>query len=764
MDTSVQTRMVFPFMAKAFSAQVRKARLFDPKTLATAAFPTVVFTSAVFAAVLPIQAAKADHHHKGSHHHIDEEIVVSAPFQKRAAETALPIEVLSGEALRQAVGNTLGDTLDGIPGIQNASFGTGVGHPVIRGQSGNRVQILQNSVNNVDVAGVSQDHADGVEAMLADKIEVIRGPATLLYGNGAIGGIVNVIDGRIPSRLYDHPEIVLQQSHDANNDENKTLGKINASLGALSIHLDGYSRKGNNTDIPGFAVLGAIDADKHDEDGDEHADEHDEHEEQDELGRKGLIENSNTEASGYSAGLSWVTDSGYVGYSYNRIDNNYGLPLGGHAHVEDETEDEHHDEHDHADELGEAGEDESVRIDLRQERHDLKAEYRFSDGFINRVSAQINITDYAHNELEISGGVAEIGTRFENEGTAARIELGHAPVGNWLGTFGIQLGDTTFSAVGAESFIPETDTRSMALFAVERLELEHWQWELGARVERLNLDAGDRCDSDDTTLSLSVTGIRNLSDETNVMFGLSRSERAATLEERYSNIDVSACAPAMQGNLVEHAATQLFEIGNPNLDAEVSSNLELGFRKHSGSWTAEINAYYNTIDDYIYLQISGVDDEVASYQARDALFYGVESELQYYWPLKQGAEFNLSFMADVVKASFDDAVTGDRDVPRIPPMRAGIRADYQTPNWAVALNVMEVWDQNDTAAGETRTQGYTRVDLYTDYHVTFGGAEVLLFANAKNLTDERIRSHASFLKDIAPEPGRSIQLGVRFSY
>ncbi|MFT7218668.1 MAG: iron complex outermembrane receptor protein [Candidatus Azotimanducaceae bacterium] len=761
MDTSVRTPVVFSSPTEFFTAQVYKAPAFKVPVFNVWALATVVF-----AAVVPIQAAKADHHHETTHHHIDEEIVVSAPFQKRAADTALSVEILSGEALRQAVGNTLGDTLDGIPGIQNASFGTGVGHPVIRGQSGNRVQILQNSVNNVDVAGVSQDHADGVEPLLADRIEVIRGPATLLYGNGAIGGVVNVIDGRIPSRLFDHAEIVVQQSHDANNDENKTLGKINASLGSLSVHLDGYSRKSNNTNIPGFAVLSAIDADQHAEDGDEHADEHEEHEgEQEEPGRQGVIENSNTDASGYSVGLSWVTDSGYVGYSYNRIDNSYGLPLGGHAHTEDESEDEHHDEHDHADELGEESEaEELVRIDLQQKRHDLKAEYRFTEGFVNRVSAQINITDYAHNELEILGGVAEIGTRFENEGTATRIEFGHAPVGNWFGTFGIQLGDTTFSAIGAESFIPETDTRSTALFAVERLELEDWQWELGARVERLNLDAGESCDSDETTLSLSVTGIRDLNDETNVMFGLSRSERAATLEERFSNIDVSACAPALQGNLVEHAATQLFEIGNPNLDAEVSLNLEVGFRKHSGAWTAEINAYYNTIDDYIYLQTSGIDDELASYNAQDALFYGVESELQYHWPLKHGAEFKLSFMADAVKASFDDSVTGDRDVPRIPPMRVGIKADYQASNWAVALNVMEVWDQDDTAAGETRTQGYTRVDLYTDYHVTFGRAEALLFANAKNLTDERIRSHASFLKDIAPEPGRSIQLGIRFSY
>lgn len=731
------------------------------------------FITTVGAVTLPISAVQADHHHTPGNHHYDEEIVVSAPFQKNAAETALPINVLSGESLRQTLGNTLGDSLGHMPGIQNASFGTGVGRPVIRGQSGNRVQILQNSVSNVDVSAVSQDHANGVEAQLAERIEVIRGPATLLYGNGAVGGIVNVIDGRIPTRMFDHPEIFLQQSHNANSDENNTLGKFNASVGNFSIHLDGFTRKSNNTEISGFAALPEADEDEHegeheDEHEEEHEDEAHDHDDEGEEARRGVIENSDTDARGVSAGFSWVSEAGFLGFSFNRLDNNYGLPPGVHGHHDEEHDDDDHagddpmhDEEEHDDH---SEEEATIRIDLAQKRYDLKGAWTFERGFVKSVSGHVNVTEYEHEELEIEDGIAEVGTRFENEGYEARFEIGHTPVLGWEGNWGVQMGDTTFSAIGEESFIPETDTQSVALFAVEQQTYGDWTWELGARVERLELDSGAACSHNETTVSLSASLQRPLNDSTNLLAALSRSERAPTLEERYSNINDTTCQVQAASNLVEHAATGLLEIGNPELDPEVSSNLEFGLRKYGDRWEAEINVYYNAIDDYIYLQGDSTDDDIAVWAASDAVFYGFESELRYPLAIRASTQLDLRLMADLVRARFDDPVLGSRNIPRIPPARLGAGFRYSGGNWTISADVTEAFEQNDTATGETDTQGYTSVDLYADYHMDFGNAELLFYANADNLLDEEIRSHASFLKDVAPEAGRSIRFGVRFSY
>ncbi|MGK0343172.1 MAG: iron complex outermembrane receptor protein, partial [Candidatus Azotimanducaceae bacterium] len=241
--------------------------------------------------------------------HDIEEIVVTGPFHKPLAESVLPIGVLSGEALRREVANSLGDTLDGQPGVHSASFGPGVGQPVIRGQSGKRVQVLQNSVFVSDAANLSPDHGNGIEPLLADSIEVVRGPATLLYGSGAIGGVVNVIDQRIPTRLFDRPEVIFEQSHANASDEDKTLLGINASVGAIAFHADFYSRRNNNVDIPGTAIdlerLEALEALA--------GIEHEEGEEEGESSPPGYIDNSFGEGKGGTLGISWVQEQGFIG-------------------------------------------------------------------------------------------------------------------------------------------------------------------------------------------------------------------------------------------------------------------------------------------------------------------------------------------------------------------------------------------------------------------------------------------------------------------
>jgi len=709
---------------------------------------------------------------KHSKHDYEEEIVVSAPFQQNEANTALPINVLTGEALAREVEDALGATLKNQIGIHNTSFGPGVGQTVIRGQSGNRVQVLQNSVSNVDVSSISPDHVNGVEPALASRIEVIRGPSTLLYGNGAIGGIVNIIDDRILTSSLDQPEFVLEQSHNTVNDGNKTVAKLDATLGRFNFHLDGFRRDNNDVEIDGFAIDEAALELLEEAHGEEaHAEEEGDTHEEEIVNSKGYIANSEAESDGYTFGTSVSGEQGFIGLSVSTLNNQYGLPGGTHGHHEEEhgdehgDEDEHEEEHEeeHDEEHGEEGE-EFVRIDMEQTRYDLKGEYRFERGFLERVQASINYTDYEHSELEIEpDGAAAVGTVFNNEGYEARFTAAHSPIGGWDGIWGVQFSDTEFSALGEEAFIPKTDSSGFALFAIERLEAVGVNWEFGYRYERNETDPGGNCDKRESTNSLSASLLYDLNTSSNMMIAISRSERAPTLEERYSNVDTGRCSVAVDPeDWVSHAATGLLEIGDPDLGKEQATNIEIGFRKHSGRLTGEISIYYNRIQDYIYLEDSGEFEEqtVARYVAEDADFFGAESRVNYRALQNEYGELDLSLQGDLVRAEFDDS----GDVPRIPPARLGVSLAWHAPAWSLNMSLTKVFDQKETALGEFKTDGYTRLELYADYHVDLKSGELLFFAKGNNLLDETIRDHTSFLKNYAPEPGRGVRLGVRYTY
>jgi iron complex outermembrane receptor protein len=673
-----------------------------------------------------------------SRHDYDEEIVVSAPFQLNEANTALPINVLTGEALGREVEDALGVTLRSQIGIHNTSFGPGVGQAVIRGQSGNRVQVLQNSVSNVDVSSVSPDHVNGVEPALASRIEVIRGPSTLLYGNGAIGGIVNVIDDRILETALERPEFLVEQSHNSVNEGNKTVAKLNATFGVFNFHLDAFKRDNHDVEIGGFAIEEA--ALKLLEEV---------HEEEEIVNSKGYIANSDAESDGLTFGTSLSSEQGFIGFAVSTLNNEYGLPRGTHGH--------------HDEEHGEDGE-EFVRIDMEQTRYDLKGEFRFESGFLKRAQTSINYTDYEHLELEIEpDGATAVGSAFSNKGYEGRFTGTHTPINQWEGIWGVQFSDTEFSALGEEAFIPKTDSSGFALFAIERIEAAGINWEFGYRYEHNETDPGKNCDRNESTHSLSASMLYDLNNTSNMIVAVSISERAPTLEERYSNVDTSACAASADPeDWVGHAATGLLEIGDPDLGQERAMNIEIGFRKHSGKLTGEFSVYYNQIQDYIYLQGRGKFKEqtVATYTAEDAEFFGAEGRVSYRALQNVYGELDLSLQGDLVRAEFEDS----GDVPRIPPARLGASLSWHAPAWSLNLSVTEVFNQKKTAIKEFKTDGYTLLELYADYHVDLRSGELLFFAKGNNLMDDTIRNHTSFLKNFAPEPGRGVRFGIRYTY
>jgi len=674
---------------------------------------------------------------------IVDEIIVTTTMQRTAAETALPVNVLSGELLRERVAATLGETLNELIGIHSSSFGPGVGLPVIRGQSGNRVQVLQSGVSNIDASAVSPDHANSVEAALAERIEVLRGPATLLYGNGAIGGVVNVIDNRIPRTVPEAVTGFLETRHNTVSDQQMSVFKLDSGVGQFAWHVDGVFRESNNTRIPGFAI------------NPETIDLSDPEELAELLESKGRIQNSNTRSHAGAVGGSWVFDGGYLGASVNRLRNNYGVPEGAH---EEHHEDEEHADEEHADEVEEGG----LRIDMEQDRIDIDGMMSLA-GFFESAQGRLSFVDYQHVEVEGDGST---GTRYKNKGHEGRFSFAHQPIGPMQGVLGLQFNNMEFSAEGEEAYIAPTDISSIALFTVQTIERDQMIYEFGLRTEQQRFDqSGGRCDQSENSVSGSASSVWRFRENTNLLFSIAHSQRTPTVEELYSNIDILSCAePADEHDLVAHFATNRLEIGDPNASKERSSNIEFGWRQHRGAVTGELNVFYNNIRDYLLLEDTGDfedDIEIARITQQDALFTGVEAQATLpVWSGDQG-QTELTLFGDYVRARFDQG----GNVPRIPAARFGAEISHSHADWVYKLRATRVGEQDNTArSNESSTDGYTLLNVVVDYHAQVFGQELLLFAKGNNLLNEKIRNHTSRLKDLAPQSGRGYELGLRLQF
>lgn len=645
-----------------------------------------------------------------------ETVIVSAPLRKTQAETALPVTVLDGAELRDRAAGSIGATLDNSPGLANASFGPGVGQPVIRGQSGPRVQVLENGTSSADAAGVSADHAVAVEALLADSIEVLRGPAALLYGGGAIGGVVNVIDNRIPRSLPEKTGGSIELRHNSADDDSAGVLKLEGAAGNLAWHLDGVYRDWNDVDIPGHAF------DRR------HLDT--------EYSSDGHIANTGGRNRSASGGLSWIFDQGYLGFSVTDLRNKYGIPLN---------------------EEAEGDAINGVHIDMQQQRYDIAGEWRPEGGPLSAIRERLTYTDYEHSEVENTG---EIGTTFTNETWENRLELVHREIAGWTGVVGLQLKRSDFAAQGEEGFIPESISRSSGVFVVEDYRAGAWIYELGLRYDRDSVDpdgAGLRRRNFDN-LSGSASALWNIDSQWSLGLALSRSQRAPTVEELFSNSGAEA------GDLVVHEATEAIEVGSADLKQETSRNIDLTLNYNGRYAQGYVTVFDNDFRDFIALVDSGDEQDdtpIMNYLQRDARFRGVEFNLTL--PLAQAGwgEVSVDVYGDRIRGEFD----GGDNVPRLPPFRIGSRLNVKAGDFAAYAGVLHAADQDRSGPFEDDTEGYNRVDAGVSYTLkTFGDTSTLLFLRGTNLTNQTIRNSASVLRAVAPESGRSVQGGVRFTF
>jgi iron complex outermembrane receptor protein len=669
-------------------------------------------------------------------------IIVSASGLKELDVLAGTSVLEARDVQRQAVTGQIGELLTKLPGVSATSFAPGSSRPILRGQQGERVRVLVDGVGTSDVSNTSVDHATTIDPITVERIEVLRGPAVLLYGSQAIGGAVNVIDKRIPTRMPDE-DLHLDAFAGVDSASNLRTGAASLDVGIgsnLVFHLDGSWRDTGNMDIGGFQLAPELREELLEEAAEKQADgELDEAAEFREAAeQRGFVPNSDMQSWTVNGGLGLILGQSTFGVALGYYDTDYGVikrpglkhehaaPVPG-APVKEE-------------------EDETVRIGLEQLRADFKGDIYLGEGTFERLKLRVGYSDYTHTEFEGD----EVGTTFDSKSVEARAELVQSAEGSLRGSSGIQYLHRDFFAVGAEAYVPPNLTDQIAIFTLQEFGTGPIQIEAAARAEFTNVEAqtlGIERDYDTFSGALGVVyeGIEG------VRIGLngSRAERAPSAEELFSD------GP--------HIATQAFEIGDPNLDTESAWGVEAFARGNIGAGTFNFTIFRQWFENYIFLEDAGfeADDLPAfEYLQQDADFFGIEAEFSY--PLIDNDGFRLltDLSASYVEAELADGTA----VPRIPPLSLLGALEAQTPAFDLRGEVQWFDDQDRVTAFETPTDGFTLVNALVAWRPIENNRNITLQIAADNILDVNGRRHASFTKDFVPLMGRNFRASVRLSF
>lgn len=648
---------------------------------------------------------------------------------------ASPFSIVDGQRLLESGGATLGDALAGQPGVHADTFGAGASRPVIRGQAAPRVAVLSDGVSIADASAISPDHAVTADPLLAHRVEVLRGPAALLYGGGAIGGVVNVVDGKIPTSMPEDPAqgFVVLRGDSVADERAAALSLTARATDHLAFHVEGSHREADDYRVPDW--------------------------------EESRVHGSYADSDNYSGGLSWIDGEDYIGLAYSYRRDEYGLP--GHDHEYDGCHPHGsalhcggHDDHDHDHGHGhdhDHDHEAAPYIDLASRRVDLRAEFNQPFAGAERVRLRAAHTDYRHHEIEGD----EIGTTFTNKGYEGRIEIQHVPLAGWSGVVGLQYANADLGATGVEAFIPTTESENLAIFLVEHRELgERWHLELGARHERQDLrprnDPRNRPAIDDHATSISAAAIWAFAPDYSLTFSATRSQRLAQAQELYAR-GVHLATNTYECGLVAHPLTCGGADNNADIERETSHNVEIRLRKTRGDLTFSLGAFHNEIDNYIHARTLDryEDFRLIKYTQRDAAFTGGEAEATYHF----SEQWAVTVFGDIVRAEFD----GGDNLPRISPARYGGRLNASYRMIDGELEYYRVARQGDVADYEEKTPGYDMLNMTLSYR--FGGDErYTLFLRGSNLLDDEVWNHTSFLANVVPLPGRNLSAGLKVAF
>lgn len=717
--------------------------------------------------------------------------VYSTPLHSSTIESAQPVNVLSGDDLKLKQASTLGETLKNEVGVHSSFYGSVASSPIIRGLDGPRVLITQNGLDAGDASRVGADHTVSAETSTATQIEVLRGPATLFYGSGAIGGVVNVVDNRVPTSTDTMADWLLQYN-DASDEQQASLA-FQTGSDNVAFHFDGFWRDSGNYKLPSDFDAHAFESEE----------EHEEHEDEEEEEQSSHLENSFSKSHGFTVGSSYLFDQGFIGFSVGSMSKDYGVP--GHSHAHEEEGEEDHGEH----------EEEGTLAEMKQDRVQLLSEVTFNDDFIKQLSTKISYTDYEHKEIEDGA----VGTIFKNKSTEAKADLYHQDYMGWQGAWTLHYKHSDFEAIGDEAFAPPSKTDSFAIAWLEEKHFGDVLLQLGARVEHVEIDANDAdigfhedevetvsfATQDFTPVSASAGLVWEYTDGYNLGFSVSFSQRAPSAAEIFSFGPHIGAGTFEIGSMFElhleehdeheedeheeeheeHEEEIHVELADHAPEIETSYNIDLTWRKFEGDFGFVVSAFYNHIEDYYYQQDTGLffedsheaheedehDEEheeheeeglpILVYQQDDVDLYGIEAEFVY----QVNDSLKATLYGDYINASLSDG----GDLPRTPPMRVGALFNYQGNSFDSEFNLSHYFEQNDIAPLETVTPSYTLVGFNFNYYINnlgFSGLnnDVVLYVKGENLTDEVAHVHSSFLKEIAPLPGRSFSIGIRGSF
>jgi iron complex outermembrane receptor protein len=681
----------------------------------------------VAAAQTADEAAPPEAADAGQHDRPGNEIVVTGVIQRNRVDALSGVAILSGEELAAKARTSIGETLAHTPGVSATSFGPTASRPILRGLEGERVRVLTDGIGSIDVSNTSADHPTIVNPLLAERIEVLRGPQSLLYGSAAVGGVVNVIDRRIPLAIPDEP-VHFQALGTYGSAANERSGAASADAplgGGFVVHADGSYARTDDIRIGGFALSPALRAQAlASGDADIAAN----------AAVRGHLPNTASRTATATIGAAFIDDGGELGISYTHYDSLYGVPIRYATKPGDEQE--------------------APRIDARQHRIDARAGLNFDGGFLDKAHFRYAYGDYRHAELEEDGSV---GTRFFDKGMEGRLELTQAKRGAWSGAFGGQFLIRDFDVMGDEAFLPRNSSTQLAAFTVQQFDLGRVKVEAGARFEHTSVSAKPLPDQPQfarasrrfDTLSGSLGASYDLGGGWRLGANLSRTARTPAAEELFAN------GP--------HAGTQAFEIGDPGFGVERVWAAEAILRRTGPGYTVEASAFHNWFDNFIYQDLTGAEqDGLPMFQFRQALarYYGFEVQASATLGEIGGVRIVGDALADYIHATIE----GVGPAPRIPPLRVlgGLGAESRLID--ARVEVEHVTRPNRLSPFETSTRGYTMTNFELTVRPWGEVRPLSLVLSANNLFDVDARRHASVLKDYAPLAGRDFRITARVEF
>jgi iron complex outermembrane recepter protein len=651
------------------------------------------------------------------------EIVVTGTRARNTADVLGGTAVVTQLELQRDLRPSIGETLAQQPGVSATSFGPNASRPVLRGFVGARAPLLVDGIGSIDVSNTSADHAPIINPLTAERIEVLRGPTGLIFGPSAIGGVVNVIDSRIPRHM---PEEAVHfdgiASYGTAAEERSFSGAADVPLSdKIVVHADGSFAQTGNQRTGGYVLSRDLRSQAA-------ASASPEIRELADL--RGVVPNTAAKTWDVAGGAAIVDGRNNVGFSVSHFDTFYGVPV--------------------RYSLDPAVEAENVRLHAQQNRVDLRGEVDTGGGFLKQIRMRAAAADYKHSEIEEDGAV---GTTFYSQGYEGRLEFVQQAQGAWEGLVGTQFSLRDMHVVGDEKFLPKNSAQQFGLFTLQSLDFGVVKAEASARFEHNSVTAQADADIGNPaydrrfdSFSASLGASYGLGGGTRLGVNVSRAERAPTPEELFAD------GP--------HAGTQAYEIGNPNFGTEKSWGVEATFKGSGDGYAFSTAAYYNWFNGYIYDAPTGATEDdlpVFQYNQADARYYGFEAEGSVRLGTVRDFSVNLTALGDYVHAN----ILGSGPAPRIPPLRLNGGLEASSDRFTIRGEVEHVFDQDRISAFETPTDGFTLVNASIAWKPWGAASNTSLLLSADNIFDVEARRASSVLKDYAPLPGRDIRISAR---